>query len=340
MSLFDALIIEVLSKHHNDENFVMEEKIIYELYMKNIAKIIFESNNTIIDISKVNSNLQMQLLKNNNYIVKLIFSNNKNLYTSLSNITRIEYFKNMLCDYAYDENVIIPIVLGKELDNYDVMLEIIYYVNIGICRNIIYTFDHYYNNMVIVDYMGLVTYREINIIKKIADNYNVMEYDNITYEKYKRLHTIIYQNEITNNSKIILLQSWTHIMDLDDNINDFCNLTFFKDIIETNLGRRFILKYKLMQFYSQIVSMDTYEEIMDHIIKNQSVYTWNIISDYFANPTICTFIEKNIDHIEEVIFDVDITLLPVKIKLALVIKFNKVEYLNNVCKIIEKDKVA
>jgi len=111
----------------------LEEYIQYILNKKGLEKIEYECKKIYLNNSDKNDRLKIiyeELLKNNIYIICLLFTNRNKIYVDKNILIDIEYFKNMF-DICSTYDVITEIKLEGILDNFKCMREIIHFVKNG-----------------------------------------------------------------------------------------------------------------------------------------------------------------------------------------------------------------
>lgn len=331
MSLFDNLIEDIKQNKINKIPLQFEAKIIHEMYKKYLSKLFFSTNkDDVITFNDVNNILKPKIFSKCGNIVKLLFSSNKHLYVSHKLLLSIDYFKNMMDNYVFNDEHIVEIPLCKEIYNYDVIITILTYINEDRYDDGCVTFQDLYNEALILDYMGPMYSKGVSMMRKTITN-TVYNYDNLTLQNCNNLYDILNRNDVLGGPNFIC-RLWEHIIDLDDNVDQILSSTIFKNlIINTYHGSQFVLKHEAIQYYCKILDTNNYKIIIDRLLDQNDVIAWNIIMECTNYKNlIFGYLEINIDKITDKIFEIDVDQLSTNLLLKIVIKFKKYEYINSI----------
>lgn len=361
MSLYYDTITDITKKLNKDEQLLFGENIIYNMYMSHFKKIVFyDKSNENINVDGIHNVIQQILLRDKNYIFKLIFSDGNLLYIPINLLIKIDYFKNMIEYYNFNNNCIIEILLCKEIDNYGCMLDIITFVDIGKFKKPNYNFKDFYDICVIVDYLGTVYNNNINILDKLVKCYsseiitfkNTHNYNGNTFEAFVNIYNILKNNKIDFNISIITY-IWGHMTDLDENKDCILKSQIFKNIIMyTGIGMQYLLKYKKYEYFNEILDVNNYDKInvynknygkyanlcdvVDILLKDNTLESYTIVYDnskinYDEKVNkILQYLNWYPNLLSDIIFNFDISIFKIGTKLKLMIKHDKVEYLEEI----------
>lgn len=139
MSLFTTAITDIKTIHPHHE--------ILNKYKQYMLDIIFNSTKEM-NFMEIHKNIEQQFLENKQYIIKLMFSDNKNIYVFVDYLININYFKNMFDGYVFN-NVIVEVIVDKMIDNHEIVNNIIN----GNNNLEITTYSEMYNYICIMDYL-------------------------------------------------------------------------------------------------------------------------------------------------------------------------------------------
>lgn len=363
MSTLKDCIKLITTKNHNKIKLNKTEKKIYKEFNKILTHDIFINNNQTPNIDTIINNISTNFIQNKFHIIKLIFSNDQHIYTTLKILKNIEYFKIMFDGYNFDNDCIIDIVMIKEMDNYYCMENVLYYITNNTCIKSRFTFQNLYDSILFLDFI------HYNDLFEYLIQLHIDDYTNITTNAIEHIYNILSHNGVKyeNEYFVNLLKLCD---DIDNNAEIIFNSNIFKDcIINENFGYKFILNHKKIMYYDYLTHLKHYHQQMIPDLLNVGDHdSWiiiiNIIDSYEhvssdSNDNwdswdsddsdgwyqrrrnkqeikqkqnksnlnnIYDIMLKNIDKITEIIFDYNIN-LNTKLNLELMIKFNKINRL-------------
>lgn len=280
-----------------------------------------------INIDDVIEHFRLDLLKDKNYIINLIFSNGNNLYVYSKKIKCIEYFKIMIEEYNFD-NIITNIDIHPSIDYYDFIKTIIDFVENIPYENAPISFNDFYTKLQILDIIGEIKHNDKNFMHLFIKT-PLHTYEGVTAQVVDNIFTILQNNNIQDSKVIIEL--WKHI-----NIEDpekVCKLSVFDKIISHNdIGKEIIIKYDIKEYHHRLNEKEYYGKLLDQFFETNSKNIWNIIESIILSKDgdkIKNYISGHYYHkIKESIFDFNFKILYIPLQLLLIIKFKKDEYVN------------
>lgn len=339
--LYNTFTDKLINKFKNNITLDYGEKYIIQKYISYLNTNIFDLPNS----TTIFENIKLELLTNKNYIIKLIFSNTSScIHTPINILYNIEYFKNMFDGHNFGDDIIVEIIMNESVDDYNIMNNIISFlsgVNINNPLNCVTMFK----TIIMLDYVGPIVFNNINMMQMVIVN-GIMKCDDIKdfedYENYiennvdktiinitniEKIYNILDQNKIIKYKDVLMIM----IINANDN-NIESSMLFDKIIINTNYGKRYICNNNLIKYYPKIFNDFNYKHIMESLLKENTIECWNIIMEIIKIKPIQVnkWLFKKFDMITELVFDYDITQFDTIIQLKLMIKFNRIEYIDNI----------
>lgn len=347
MSLFKDAIKDIIYKTNNIIPLLFGEVTISNLYTNTIKKLILcENPKEIININEIQNDIQQILINEKSYIFKLLFSNGI-LYIPLEVLTKIEYFKNMIEYYNFGDSCIVEMSICSEIDNYDVMVDIFSYVE---CDDYEYTntiFRHFYEFLIIIDYMGLAP----NVLlSKLINEYafGIKKFNGNTCDIFEKMCKILDNNKV-NIKDAFIVYIWENIVDLDDDVDKIISLPIFKNVIMYSFqGLQYIEKHKKFQCFAELLNDKNYIKIsiptkytelsyiINPLLDENTIETYEIIYNALKRECdkniiyIMLYLERNVNKISEIIYNFNVSVFNLDIQLDLMIKHNKVEYITDI----------
>lgn len=346
MSLFKELVDNISHKVDNNIELNYTEKSIKNKFSEYITSRIFTTNKiTEINIDELNSTIETIIINNQQHIIKLLFSNNKYIFVNKSILTKIQYFKNMLEGYEFNNNSIVEIKVITNIDSYKYMNEVINFVYDGVIYDDPIKFKTLYKKLIMIDFIGPIKHNNKHIISYFLD-YHITSYDNLTILTIEYIYTLLIQNSITNIDKFII-NLWIASIKLNITDTTIVNYDFFNNIIIKNIGGiQFILDNKYIQYYPKIISINNYRIVIKNLLENNNIYSWEIIIDIIKSPinftqSIHDYLNENFDVIKNTVFNVNITKLQLDLQVKLLIKFKNYNFIDIIgTQIIEQQNVT
>lgn len=334
MSLFTELINIIGQKLDNNIKLNNTELSIKNKFSEYITSKIFTTTQIkTLDIGDLNNEIELLLLSEKKYIIKLLFSNNKHIFVNKNILSKIKYFDDMMDDYDFGNNCIVEIKVIQNIDYYDHMNEIINFMHDGVIYNDPIDFSILYEKLIMIDFIGQISYKDKHIMKYFLD-YIITTYCDLNIKKIEHIYTILTHNDIHNIDKFIT-NLWITSVNLNIIDNDLFNMKFFNDIIIKSInGMQFILENKHIQYYSKIVSGNNYRIIIKDLLIIDTILSWGYIIDIitgsynFVNSINDLLEHEFYDLITNVVFNINITKLTLDLQLKLLIKFKNMSFID------------
>lgn len=330
MTTFTSFVNTITNKKTNNIPLDEGETIITNIYKDYILDFILskQSEETII-IKDIMEMVRINLIKNKKYIIKLNFSNGTYLYVSLDTLNNIEYFRGMFENYNFGDNCIVDVNVSKEIDNYDYMNIILKFVNTKKYDNGNMTYEEYHKMLIMVDYIGPIINKK-NLIKYISKN-TITKYENVYVNDIEQIYTILNNNKI--KTKNLIFELWNNVLDSDN--NNIYKTTFFCDImIKQPYYRQLVIDNKQIHIYPKVINDVNCVDIMRYLLECNNDISWKAIMDIMNNKSNKKYVDKyftnNKDEITEKIFEYDILKFSVEIQVYMMVKYNKIEYINDI----------
>lgn len=338
MAHFDDLYDAIRYKKVNDIDLKHAEITVYNMFVECMVNTAFNVDYVeTINIEEINEKIKLKMLGEKQYIAKLVFSNNQCLYVKVKILLGIEYFKNMIDNYDFvgGGELVVEFIMCKEMDNCNFVSEIVTYVDTGKYENGCMTFREFYDGVVMLDYMGPIYYNFVTMMRKITQN-NIYDYEDNTLNNFNHVYKLLEQNGIININQN-LVELWKNIIDIENNIDVVLEMPIFKNyVMLSSHGKHFILKHKIIKFYTFIINDISSVTIMDSLLDMNSVEAWKILVEirnmellasnkktdqgiYYVNKHL----ENNIDKITDIFFSVDISVFSETLQKKLKEKYGK-----------------
>lgn len=329
MDAFTTFIDIISNKKTNNIPLDECEIIIINMYKDYVMDFILTKNgNDTIVIKDIMEMVKINLIKDNKYIIKLNFTNGKYMYLSLNTLLNIEYFKMMFDNYNFGNNCIINLDVCKEIDNYEHMTLVLKFVNTKKIDKCNIEFEQFYTFLCMVDFLG-PTINNKNIVNYFLNKTTVRCKTIYMYE-LEHIYTILKNNNVKGIKRNIF-DLWKYVVDKDD-VNIF-KMSFFCDIMTMDSNcKQMIITNKQIQLYSHIIENSNHESILSNLLKINNDESWkvimNILSDNKKRNHIDKYFANHKEDIPETIFDYNISKFYIDTQLDMLIKYNKIEFVN------------
>lgn len=332
MEQFKTFFHYIISKSNKHVKLLFAEKEIYKLFKESLTNISYSPEKVnIINIDNIVDNIRLQLLKTKNYIIKVICSDGE-FYVFKESLVKIKYFKNMLDGYNFGDDLIIDVKVISEIDDYDTMEIILKYNYTKLYDDEYINYETFNNYICIINFIGNIVDNHGNLMQYIVDNVcNEFHGDNITLASIENIFIILKQNKIDDICKIIKysLKSMEVI-----NNEDLIKTTFFNYLVDNDdFGKKFVTDNKIISQYDKIVNDWNVEHILLQLLQINTKQSWDIIIDIHKNKSkiinikLCT----HINEVSERIFDYDIKIFSLDVRLKIIKKSKRYEYVNDLC---------
>lgn len=353
MSTLNDCIGTIINKIHNKITLNYTENYIFKEFNTYVICDIYMNNLKIVDMDNYINTIQHTFIQKEYYIIKLMFSNDRYIYTSLDILTKINYFKIMFEGNTFGDNCVIDIVMVKEMDNYDTMEKIIYHTIYNSYIKVNRTFKNLYDTIIFLDFINC---KEL-FLKVINDP--IIDYDGVNVKAVEHIYNVFDQNAFYDRSFLINLLK--HCDDIDSSIFD--TDVFKKNIIKSQYSYDLILKYKKTELYNYLYRFKQHhKEMILDLLDVGDNHAWTIIEKIIG----CYDNDDNSDNSDDsddsfdygiklsdiydlLLFKIDqITeiawgyrkVLNITLWLELAVKLNKIEEITDIADIIIRDKIV
>lgn len=332
MSLFNELRNTILNKITTKSPLNHAEKTVHDMYSEYLIKCAFDQT-SIINMNDVHNLIQSTLIKNKNYIIKLLFDDNTCIYINYKILNEIELFNNMLELYEFGNECVTEIVVGKEINNFTFISFIYEFTMNGIYTKMSMTYQEFYDLVCIINYMGLITYKDNNILNYIVYNdiKRIHSSENITLEMVDKLHTIFVQNNANNYGNVLsLFMDAVNINEID--IPVLKNMNLFNDVLSGCTYENTVIRHKLFTEFVSIYNETNAEKIVSCLLNENTIECWTIIMELNKFKHIFdvnNYLIVHLNKITDIVLNFNIDLFSLPLRLKLYEKFNKNEAMYN-----------
>lgn len=323
MSLYEELVEFIASKLDSKLPLNHVEKMVYDMYYTNMMKCVFDKTR-IINMDIIHYSIQTSLVKDKNYIIKLLFSDTTRIYINYTLLNEIELFKDMLDMYEFNNECVVEIVVGKEIDSYNIMNEIYNFTVNGVYKNISMEYRDFYDLVCVIDYMGPIKYKENNILVHIVKNKLFRQNEHITLDMVDKLHTIFKQNNIDNGGILSLFMEQVSVI---DSLDDLKNRNVFRDEMSGCSYADVVINHKIFSEFPCIMNNNNAEKIFTCLLDENTVECWDMLMNInlTKGTLVSDFLIRNFKKIPDIVLNYNIELFSLQLKLMLYEKYGKNE---------------